>query len=190
MDIPKTFNPIRKSEQAFLLASHHPNGINGKMFDLNDNMGKLIMGLSSEHVRFQEAVLKVVFENQISTTDEFIQEWERSLGIPNPCFSINNSLSIRRLQVQAVFSKFGGAQTEDDFIRIGQLFGINIEFVDNGLPAGKQRSHTWKIIINGSSSTGTLFPLPFPLPFSSGDKGFIQCLFNNLAPANVAIVVN
>ena len=43
--------------------------------------------------------------------------------------------------------------------------------------------------LNDDLTTESSFPIPFPIPFSTGGKTFLQCIFDALAPANVKVVI-
>lgn len=197
------FNPYEIDAQAMLLANHLPVGRAWqKAFKPDSNIGMFIRGLAVEFYRFQVLAKKVQTNMDISNADELLVEWEKSVGLPDSCFTTNTSLERRQLQVEQKFSKFGGVQTKEDFIRVAAVFGLDID-VYPGLSVGGfplqfpivffgstlEASHTIFIVILGSSSGDSFFPLPFPIPFSSGASTFLECIFGKLAPANVNVVV-
>jgi hypothetical protein len=123
------------------------------------------------------------------------------LGLPNQCFSTDVNIEERRKQVKQIFTNFGGVQKAEDFVRVAALFGHDITVIPGIVVGGfplqfpmtffedtKSGTHTIFIQINDDLSTGDDFPLPFPLPFSSGAEQFLLCIFNVLAPANVKVV--
>ena len=197
------FDPFTVDEQAFMLASNMPVGkVWESSFALDSNMGKLIRGLGVEMYRIEVLTKKISDEIDINQTNELLVEWERSVGIPDSCFSNNVSVEDRRLQVLQKFSNFGGVQKSSDFVRVASIFGFDI-VVQPGIDPGgfpltfpitffddtKSATHTIFIIILGNVSGDFFFPLPFPIPFSSGGKTFLECIFEKLAPANVNVLV-
>jgi uncharacterized protein YmfQ (DUF2313 family) len=199
----KLFTPISINDHQFLLASHMPKGFFWeKSFDQEDDLGKLLLGLASEFLRFQELEAKLSTEINIKNTDELLEDWEKSVGIPNSCFDTNISTPERRSRVLQVFSKFGGVQTADDFIRVADFFGFDV-IIKTGKKFGtfalafpiifssstKAATHTIFIELNQFLTESNQFALLFPLNFSIGGKDFLQCIFDKLAPANVKVIV-
>lgn len=197
------FDPYSVNEQALLLASHLPIGrVWQKAFSPDSNVGKLIRGLGMEFYRFQVLAQNVSSEMDITETDELLIEWEKSVGLPDSCFTTNVSNAERRKQVEQKFSKFGGVQTAADFIRVGAVFGFTIEVLPGAsvgtfplsfpmafFDSAKSATHTIFIVIMGQTSGDGFFPLAFPIPFSSGGTTFLKCIFEKLAPANVNVVL-
>ena len=177
------FTPLNLRRQARMLANHMPIGrVWSSVFEEDTNLGKLVKGLSVEFYRLQLQTENISNEFNLNKVNELIAEWEKSVGIPDTCFSSNNSLEIRRKQVLAKFSNYSGVQTDADFIRVAALFGYVIEIEHPG-PANTM---TVKIISYPDSEVG--FPLEFPIPFTSGGTSLLQCIFNSLAPATDEVV--
>lgn len=186
-----------------LLAHHLPIGRAWqKAFKPDSNIGMLVRGLAVEFYRLQILAQRVQINMDINRADELLKEWEKSVGLPDSCFSTDTSIERRRLQVLMKFSKFGGVQTKEDFIRVAAVFGYDID-IYAGLAVGgfplqfpivffdstTSASHTIFIVIKGTLSGDYFFPLPFPIPFSSGGSTFLECIFSKLAPANCSVVV-
>lgn len=203
MTIEQLFKPASLEDHQFLLASWCPEGrFWQKAFDANDPLGGLLQGLAMEFYRFQVLEQKLFGEMNIGKADELLVEWERSVGIPGECFRNTADIATRRIQIEQIFSKFGGVQTAADFVRVGAAFGYDLNIVPGGtagvfpldfpiifsssVKAGK---HTIFIEVENDLSGESTFPIPFPIPFSSGAKDFLQCVFDSLAPANVAVVI-
>ena len=195
------FDPISISEQHFLLASHAPKGKAWEaVFDPDDDFGKLFLGLAVEFYRFQVLEKKLYDEMDINKADELLIDWEKSVGLPNECFSTDVNQETRRKQVYAIFSKFGGVQKKEDFIRVAEFFGFSISIstgtigtVPLSFPilffsTTKIAKHTIFVTLDDPEISSD-FPLPFPIPFSSGGKTFLQCIFDRLAPANVQVLI-
>lgn len=197
------FNPHTVDENAFLLASHFPQGtlwLNA--FKPESNFGKLVLGLAMEFYRFEVLVNKLYGEMDINQANELLIEWEKSVGLPDDCFSTTVPIAQRREQVRQKFSNFGGVQKAEDFVRVGAVFGFDLTVTPLSLYAvfpltfpifftgdAKEARHTILVVINGDVSGSDVFPLPFPIPFSSGGRIFLQCIFEVLAPANVNVII-
>ena len=200
------FNPIPQDKQALMLAKHMPTGkLWEAVFNGDKNLGKLVKGLAGEYYRLSVLIKKVDTEMDINKTNDLILEWEKSVGIPNGCFSTNTDIETRRLQAREMFSNFGGVQKSEDFERVAAVFGFNVTVGPASVVFGsaivfpldypivffnsvKAARHT--IIVNypDGGQTEDVFPLPFPLPFQSPATEFLKCIFELLAPANVEVI--
>lgn len=186
-------------EQSQMLARHLPDGdawVN--KFNSESNLGKLIIGLAAEYLKISIMIEDSLNEVNINTTVQLIDEWERSVGIPDDCFDASGTLQERRDRVISKLSNYGGIQTAEDFERLALTLGFNVE-VTNGTANGvfplkfpirffdnrKEAVHT--IIVNLEEQR-SVFPLTFPIEFSSGVTGIIECLFKKLAPANCQVL--
>jgi hypothetical protein len=156
-----------------------------------------------EFYRFQVLEQKLYNEMNVNEADELLIDWERSVGLPDACITTNVDKERRRQQVYQKFSKYGGVQKKEDFVRVGAFFGFDLTIV-SGKTAGafpltfpiiffsgiKESSHTLFIQIdNDLTDQSSQFPLIFPIPFSKGGKVFLQCIFDQLAPANVRVII-
>lgn len=192
---------LTQADQARQLARHYPDGrVWVNKWNVNTVLGKLVLGLSGEWLRFQQFVYDILKkEIDINQTEALLEEWEASVGIPNAYFSTNVSIEKRRLQVLLMLTDFGGAQTEEDFTRIAELFGFEDVTVRSGTQAlfplnfpilffsgdGKAARHTIYVTLPTSE---VVFPLPFPLQFSSDSGITMERIFRALVPANVEII--
>ena len=199
------FNPYSIDENAMMLARHLPKGkVWSSGFDQDSNIGKLIKGLSIEFYRLEVLTKKISDETDINKTDELLADWEKSVGIPDSCFDTTPSIEDRREQVRQKLSNFGGVQKAEDFIRVAEVFGFEIDVtVVPGSSVGmfplvfplmffgstRSSTHTIFIFITNTVNGDEAFPLEFPLLFSSGGTAFLECIFSVLAPANVQVVV-
>ncbi len=203
MSFGQLFDPISIDDHYFLLASHAPPGkFWRKVFDKNDIFGKIFLGLAVEFYRYQVLERNLFTEVDIDQTNELLVDWEKSVGLPDKCFETNVNQEERRSQVYQKFSKFQGVQKKEDFVRVAAFFGFNIS-VTSGKTVGlfplkfpilffsgkKEAVHTLFFILLDDLSSDSTFPLPFPIPFSVGGATFLQCIFEALAPANVAVII-
>lgn len=197
------FTPLEKDRQGFALASHMPQGkVWANVFNPDTNLGKLMSALGLEHYRIQVLIEKFFNEMDINQTTELITEWEKSVGLPDSCFRTDIDIATRRLQVREKFSKFGGAQTAPDFVRIAAVFGFNIT-VEPGSEGAvfpllfpilfggttKEAKHTIFVTVLDDISSESTYPLPYPLPFSTAGAEFLRCLFETLIPSNVKLII-
>ncbi len=199
----KLFNPYSIDEQALMLAHHMPIGKAwAKSFDPNSNLGKLIRGLGIEIYRLQLLTQEISVEIDLNKANDLLIEWEKSLGIPDECFSTNKTIEERRTQALLKLGNFGGVQEASDFVRVASVFDIDIEIITGSIrgtfplefpliffDTTKSARHTILVRIINVIGEGTFFPLPFPIPFVLSGQTFLQCIFDILAPANVKVII-
>lgn len=197
------FDPYTIDSQALLLAHHLPVGkVWEKGFSPTSDIGKFLRGLGMEFYRLQVLSQKIAVEMDIRKANDLIIEWEKSVGLPDSCFTTNISIEERRKQVEQKLSRFGGVQTAVDFVRVAAVFGYNVKIYPGisvgGFPltfpivffgSRKAASHTIIVMVLGTYVSDSFFALPFPLPFSGGVSSFLNCIFRKLAPANVQVIV-
>lgn len=195
-------NAISFLDNRDLLAHHLPIGRlwNGA-FDPETNIGKLLLGLCGEYYRLGLLTENIQIEADIDQTLELLENWERSMGIPNSLFLNTEDLETRRTNVKYLLGNFGGVQTAADFERVASYFGFTVE-VHPGvyyasfpltfpiLLLDKEKTARYTIIVSTGQIIGDeYFPVEFPIPFGSGVTTFLENLFTLLAPANCFVIV-
>ena len=197
------FDPYNVDEQVLLLRQHFPPGKFWEgILKYETNLGKLMLGLSAEFYRFEVLTRDFVNEMNIDKTNKIMIDWEKSLGLPDSCFPPTTDLTERRNAVKMKYSKFGGVQTAEDFIRIANFFGFDLVVQPGGalgmfplrfpvlfFDSITSSTHTVFMQLKGRATADTFFPVPFPIPFSKGGITFLRCIFTFLAPANVKVII-
>ena len=151
----------------------------------NTTMRNLLVGLSRESLR-AEGYLKALQEQFIpDRTDNFIDEWERALGIPDDCFNGEGDLDERRRDVLVKLASLG-VQTVEDFQNVANLFGITATVMPGEEATPVPPNPRFTIVIEFVSPEG--FPFTFPIIFGSETIRVLECLFNRLKPANCVTV--
>lgn len=205
-DIPDVGTPAltlftrhTRDEHAKVLADYLPGGdIFGGKSDQSTNLYKLLLGLA-EQPRLVEENLELTFEQfDITTTTDFLEEWERALGIPDDCLSGTGTAAERRRDVNAKFLS-DSVVTADDFIALAALFGVEVT-IQNGFDALANFPFTFPItfpdvraarftmIVAFTVTESQRFTFTFPIEFGDAVIEILQCIFRNLAPANVDVV--
>lgn len=200
------FNPGTQADHAFMLAKHMPVGKPWEaVFNGDKNLGKLVVGLAVEYYRLSVLIKEIETEMDINQTNKLILEWEKSVGIPDDCFSNNTDLSTRRSQVLGKFANFGGVQKAEDFERVAAIFGFNVTVVPASIgfstpiifplafpitffSSAKAARHTIVVNYPDGGQSEVVFPLAFPIPFQTDATAFLRCIFETIAPANVEII--
>lgn len=185
-------------DQADLLAAHLPlGGVFDAAREDGTNFRALIEGLGDEYFRTEENTFDVCQEMDPRITDDLLPEWERSVGIPDDCFSTADDIDRRR---QAVLLKVGGfrVQTEQDFIDLAALLGQTIEIEPGavsgaypmtypGLYLGGAKGARFTMIVHFPNAQNTDYPQPYPVPYGVA-TGIVECVIEHAAPANVNVV--
>ncbi len=196
----KSFKPNDIETNAQIFADLLPKGEVFLAKNIQDsNLRKLLRGLSGEMYRIQDKTYEIAFEYTIENTTKLIEEWEKSVGIPDECFSTNVDIEQRRKQVIAKLGKMN-IQIAEDYIKLAAFFGYDIVikthlFEKNSIfplkfpikfNSLKQFKFTIEIEFLDLPSVNN-FPLPFPIKFSTS-YNFMVCLFERIKEANIKII--
>lgn len=193
-----SFKADENAEHRLLIKAYPTGRVWADKSNTDTDFGKLVLALSKEFFASASFVEKIARELDINQTIDLIERWETSVGIPDECFTGQESLVTRRLNILQKISDFGGVQTAPEFIDLAALYGFSITISQIGssfvfpLPFpinffdgdGRAARHTMIVTLPITSS---VFPLPFPLNFASTSGSILECIFPLLAPANVEI---
>ncbi len=185
-------------DQPGLLAAHLPiGGVFDAAHESGTNFRALIEGLGGEYFRAEENIFDVCEEMDPQVTDDLLPEWERSVGIPDDCFSTAGDFDRRR---QAVLLKVGGfrVQTEQDFIDLAAILGQTIEIeagAESGAypmryPArylGGAKGARFTMIVHFPNSENINYPQEYPVPYGIG-TGIVECVILHAAPSTVTVI--
>lgn len=187
-------------EHTNALAAYLPNGPLFEAKNINDsNFRQLLRGLAGELFTAQGYLVTLNDDYFPDVTVNFLDEWEKALGIPDDCFPGTGSMNERRRDIVTKLASLG-IQTDADFEELGTIFGVTvsvypgIEF-SSVFPAtfpfiffdsAKQARFT--LIVDFTVTEASKFPLIFPFTFGSGEIGVLECLFRRLKPANCDII--
>ncbi len=193
------FSAQDKNAQARLLARHLPDGaVWENKYNSESNLGKLILGLASEYFRLSVLIEDVMTEIDINQTNDLILDWQQSVGIPDDCLPVSGSLEDQRRDILLKLTNYGGVQSAEEFEALAALFGytatvstatrngvFSLYFPIRFFDSRKVAVHTILVDLEESRA---VFALDFPIEFSSGVSGIIECLFRQLAPANCQLL--
>ena len=187
------------------LANYLPGGeLFSAKSDIKSNLYKLLKGTAFEMLT-ADGLIKAYRQEIIpDLTEQFIDEWERAVGIPDTCFPGTGSVDTRRAHVLIKLAALG-AQTVADFQAIvdlftavftvtnevdcplGDIFPLVFPFILASPPTINDR---FTIVVKTSLIAGPTFPLTFPIDFSpNNEAGIAECLVRQLAPANCRVVL-
>lgn len=193
------------AEHITALAQYIPGG---KLFAAKNknttNLYKLLSGIANEMLTVDDLIKTFRDDILPDLTVNFIDEWERAVGIPDACFDGAGDIDTRRTHILIKLAALG-AQTTEDFQSLVDLFTANFticNLVDcpTGdvfpmvfpfiLGASPTTADRFTIVIESSIIAGPAFPLTFPIDFSpDNEAGIAECLVRQLAPANCKVLL-
>jgi hypothetical protein len=189
---------LTQQQQAQTIANYLPGGkIFGAKNIIGSTIRKLLLGFSVESLRIDSLIALFRKDTVPDTTQNFMDEWESALGIPDSCFSGNGSNDQRRLEILVKLAGYG-LQTAQDFIDLAAKFGVTINAeggahrgIYGGLPEivfGSDKEARFTLVIAPIDNIGEKFPYEFPITFGTQDLATMECLFQKLKPANVQLM--
>jgi len=164
------------------------------------NFRKLLSVFSNELKRFEQLMIDITAQHNITTTTLLINEWERAVGIPDDCFKVDANATIeqRRKNVELKLAQLSAVSAED-FKQVASDLGFDIEIVplasdiwppyDIPLdsPHSQKAFFIWQVFGDNivpdvppyNKATGEFNPLT---P-TSGGGNILQCVFNKMKPS-------
>lgn len=181
------------------LADFLPNGDLYIAKNINEsNIRKWLRGLAPQFQNAESVLALWDKEMDVRYTVQLLEEWERTVGIPDDCFTTDGTIDQRRTNVLVKLSALG-VQTESDFINLAALYGVAIEIwhgIDhNGFVLDfpvlffpNARAARFTMIVRYYSNESDGFVFDFPIQFGTATLAFLQCLFAKLVPANSDVI--
>jgi len=181
-------------KQANALADYLPNGVAYRAKKLiGTTLNKLLRGFAGTYLRAQQYVNAIALGYDFTTSTELLTEWESALGIPDLCFPGTGTDAERQRDILVKLGKMN-ISTAIQYEELADFLGFDVD-VETGwanrgdFPVGAagdiEAKFTIIIIFNGLPSD-SVFPVPFPWNFAN-PAYMVQCIFNFIKPANVAI---
>lgn len=194
----KLFDRHTLEQHAQAIANFLPSGRLFVAKNVQDSVYRMILrGLAHTNQDAESLIATFADELDISTTTAFLEAWEKTLGIPDECFDTNVDLETRRQQVLIKLAALG-VQTEQDFIDLAAMYGVEIA-INSGIehfaftltfpivffPNAKSARFT--MLVFYETPVASTFTLTFPFVFGGAAVPIIECLFRKLVPANVDV---
>lgn len=92
-------------------------------------MAQLLLGIGEELARIDARAGSLVDEWDPRTTYELLVEWERMLGLPDPCVTGEQTIAQRRAAVIAKYTSLGG-QTPAYYIALAAALGYSVTITE------------------------------------------------------------
>lgn len=160
------------------------------------NMYAVVSACAAEFREIQIQIETLAREFDINFSDQLLPDWEASCGLPEECIGQMASLEDRRNAVILRLRKIPFV-TKADYENLAfQLAGLNVTVtpgaeielfpLDFPIPFSSGNSY-FKLYVTFNDAIGG-FPYLFPFNFVSTGDNIIRCVFEQIAPANVLII--
>jgi uncharacterized protein YmfQ (DUF2313 family) len=166
--------------------------------DLGAMIAKSLEALAPTYRRSTEAAAQLLVDSNVATTLNLLDEWEKSLGLPDPCTPLDPSLQERQAAVRARWGARGGLTT-GYFITLAAALGFTITIDEfrpfhAGSPAGTPLygpawAFAWRV--NAPQVTTFRFAAGHSAagdPLSTYDAPELICRISRDAPAGTVVI--
>ena len=166
----------------------------GKMFSSKDDTRKglydFLNGISVEARKATEMMNAYNDQFFPDETTQFLEEWEKALGIPDDCLDTEGTVEERRRNVLVKLAEMN-VQTSQDFKDIATLFGVAVDVYGGADPAvspaitpDRAARNTIVIVFIPAS----VFSYTFTFTFGTDEIAILQCLFEKIKPASCQVI--
>lgn len=162
-------------------------------------MRALTQGLAIELSRVDARGDDLLSEVLPSSTLEMLSDWERAVGLPDPCVPDGSTLQERRAALITRLTSTGG-QSRAFFIALAESFGYTITITEFrpfrvGVSAvgdalyGDDWMYAWRI--NAPETTVVYFRVGVSAvgePLRKWGNELLECVFNRIKPAHTILI--
>lgn len=162
-------------------------------------LGDVLDGLAAEMARLDARALFLVDEADPGKTIELLDDWERVLGLPDPCLTVEQSDSERRTSARTRYTLVGG-QTASFYIALAAGLGYSATVEDFPSAAaadaagvtytGDGWAYTWRVNVVASTAIRS-FRVGLSSvgdPLRSWGVEALECLIKRYAPAHTIVL--
>lgn len=160
---------------------------------------QLLAALAAELARVDLRASQLLAETDPAATAELLGDWERVVGLPDPCVTQAQTIAERRRALEGRLTAVGG-QSIAFFVALAARLGYSVtidEFASSGAAtaagivfSGDEWAHIWRVnvpepvAINpfraGAGAAGE--------PLRSWSNEVIECQFNRYKPAHTKVL--
>lgn len=174
----------------------------GRLFEgafiADSNLRGFLCGLAGELMDAQNYITELEYEYFPNRGTRFIEEWEQALGLPDKCLGRGDTIEERRRDILLKLAA-SGVQTVDDFVRLGEIFGIELS-ISNGANHSSFCTSFPHLFVNNPADARYLIVVQLPPEGSDGfcydfcaifgdvTQNALKCLLEELKPANTRLV--
>lgn len=187
-------SPYSKDEYQQALAALLPEGAAWPR-DAGSVLMRLLGGLAAELERIDARAALLMAETDPASTTELLADWERVVGLPDPCVTQAQTVAERRAALEGRLTSVGG-QSRAFFFQLAQRLGYTVtidEFASAAAATaagisftGNEWAHTWRVNV-----PATVGITPFRAgagaagePLRAWSNEVIECQFKRLKPAH------
>ncbi|MBI1407287.1 MAG: DUF2313 domain-containing protein [Caulobacter sp.] len=169
--------------------------------DRDVGLGDLLTGMAAELARFEARTDDLIEEADPRTAFEMMEDWERVLGLPDPCTVAATSLSARRVAAWRKLA-FQAGQTRAFYIALAASLGFEIEIhefdpdVDahdaalTPLVGGGRWRFVWRVHVL-TSTDYSVFRAGAGVagdPLAEGGALDLECIIRSARPAHTRVI--
>ncbi|MFH5924542.1 YmfQ family protein [Roseomonas xinghualingensis] len=167
--------------------------------DPGSTLATVARGLAPTAQRLDERGAALLVDAFPKSAVELLPEWERTVGLPDPCSGLAPTLQQRQAQVVARLIAVGG-QSIPYFVSVAAALGYEIE-IEEFAPAragafsagdplyGEAWAHAWRVhapgatvtyFVAGGSSAGE--------PLAAWGNEVLECVLSRIKPAHTNLI--
>lgn len=160
---------------------------------------RVLRALAAELERIDARAAQLLAETDPAATTELLADWERVVGLPDPCVTQAQTVAERRLALEGRLTSVGG-QSKLFFIQLAERLGYRVTIDEFPTAAaataagilftGDEWAHTWRV--NVPDSVGVV---PFRAgagaagePLRAWSNEVIECQINRFKPAHTRVL--
>lgn len=191
------FTAPSQEESTRQLAANIPDGQAWQAKNLpGTNVYALVSACAAEFREIQLQIETLAREFDIRLTDKLLPDWEKSCGLPEECLGELASLEDRRNAVILRLRKIPFVTAAEYEALAFELTGLDVSVVPGAeielfpleFPCVFASGNSFfKLYVIFNDTFGG-FPYKFPLLFLTGPSNIVECVFEQIAPANVLLV--
>ncbi len=163
------------------------------------NITKYLQAVADELARVEGRASVLIDEADPRTSSEMLSDWERVLGLPDPCITIAQTITQRRLSILNKLTTIGG-QSRAYFIALAATLGQTITITEfsswhvndhvNEPMHGLEWRFAWQV--NGVENPVTYWKVTDAVndPLAVWDNVALECMFNRLKPLHTILLFN
>jgi uncharacterized protein YmfQ (DUF2313 family) len=155
---------------------------------LERDLAKFLEAIGEEWARVHNRGRTLVDEMDPRTAVELLPDWERLLGLPDPCVppaSQPTTISDRQEAAYAALISAGG-QTADYFVEVAAALGITITIDETPYPPFLVQVDTVESPVNPAEAI-FIWRVDAPASTPTAKRDQLECLFDRRKPAHTQV---
>lgn len=167
--------------------------------DVGSVLMRLLWALAAEFARLDARAAQLLAETDPARTTELLADWEREVGLPDPCVTRTQTVAERRAALEGRLTAVGG-QSRRFFVELAARLGYSVtidEFTSAAAAtaagitfSGDEWAHTWRVNVPVAVAV-----TPFRVgagcvgePLRAWSNEVIECQFKRFKPAHTRVL--